>query len=121
MWQGIDQRKFPRTQCKCVVKLQQKEKSSDIPAVTENVGLGGVCVLLRKGLNIFSQVLLEITLDDGKAPLRLPGTIVWVVRRRQIRKEVGFDTGIEFVSLEPQDKARLEACIDKASAEKQRS
>ena len=118
MWQGIDQRRFPRAKYKCVVSLRQPDGASNVSATTENIGLGGVCVLLDKGLDIFSPVALYLTLEDGKPPLAVQGTIVWVVRRREFRKGPYFDTGVEFADLSPEDKARLEAVLDKANAGK---
>lgn len=116
MWQGIDQRRFPRAQYKCQVGLRQPGGASVVSALTENVGMGGVCVLLDKGLDIFSPVELDLTLEDGKPPLHIKGTIVWVVRRREFRKGPSFDTGVEFSELSPEDKARIEAILDKANA-----
>ena len=119
MWQGMDQRQFPRTKCQCVVKLTQEgARSSSLSTLTENIGLGGICVLLQQGLDIFSPVELKLDLKDNGPPLRLKGTIVWVVRRRNLRKGVVYDTGVEFSEMTPQDKARLEAIIDKAAAQK---
>ena len=115
MWQGIDQRRFPRAKFKCVVMLRQAGGSSMISANTENIGLGGVCVLLDKGLDIFSTVGLDLTLDDGKGPLHVKGTVVWVVQRKEFRKGPNFDTGVEFADLSAEDKARIEAVIDKAN------
>ncbi len=85
---------------------------------TENIGLGGVCVLLDKGLDIFSTIELDLTLDDGKAPLHLKGTVVWVVQRKEFRKSPLFDTGVEFADLSAEDTARIEAVIDKANPAK---
>lgn len=113
MWQGIDQRRFPRAQYQCTVHLSQQGTPSAIATVTENIGLGGVCILLEKGLDIFSPVEVELRLTDGRPPLRVKGTIVWVVRRRDLRKGPSFDTGVEFAELSPEDKARIEALIAK--------
>jgi len=115
VWQGIDQRRFPRAKYKCTVALRQAGASSTVAAVTENIGMGGICVLLDKGLDIFSPVELDLTLDDGKGPLRAKGTVVWVVRRKEFRRGPSFDTGVEFAELSAEDKARIEAVIDKAA------
>ncbi|MCM8811844.1 MAG: PilZ domain-containing protein [Candidatus Omnitrophica bacterium] len=113
MWQGINQRRFPRVKSRCVIKLRQAGGTSSISTVTENIGLGGVCVLMDRGLDIFSPVELELTVEDGKPPIRSQGTIVWVVLRRDIKRKQSFDTGIEFSGLSPDDKSRLEALLDK--------
>ena len=77
--------------------------------------MGGICVLLDKGLNLFAPVELDLTLDDGKSPMCVKGTVVWVVQRRDFKKGPAFDTGVEFTDLSPQNKARLEAVLDKAA------
>ena len=118
MWQGIDQRRFPRANYQCVVNLRQAGGVSALSGTTENVGLGGICVLLDKGLDIFSSVDVELTLNDGKSPLKAKGTVVWVVQRRELRKGPNFDTGVEFSELSPEDKARVEAVLDKANSGK---
>ncbi len=118
MWQGMDQRRFPRANYKCVVTLRQEGKPFAISTVTENIGLGGICVLLEKSFDIFSSVDLEISLDDGNPPLHTQGTVVWVVRRRDVKKGPSFDTGVEFADLSAEDRARLEAVIDKVLAKK---
>ncbi|MBI3615954.1 MAG: PilZ domain-containing protein [Candidatus Omnitrophica bacterium] len=115
MWQGMNQRRFPRTKCQCKVRMKQQGHTFTISTVTENVGLGGVCVYLEKGLDIFSPVDLELILGDGKPPVKIQGTIVWVVRRREFKKGYCFDTGVEFAELSPEDKARLDSVIDKVS------
>ncbi len=113
MWQGIDQRRFPRAKYKCTVILRKQGEPSSISSVTENVGLGGVCVFLERSVDIFSPVEIELNLDDGKPPVKSGGTVVWVVRRGEVRRGASFDTGIEFSQLTPEDKARLEAIIEK--------
>lgn len=113
MWQGIDQRRFPRAKYKCTVILREQGESSSISAVTENVGIGGICILLQRSVDIFSAVEVELQLDDGKPPVKTGGTVVWVVRRGELRRGSSFDTGIEFSQLTPEDKARLEAIIEK--------
>ncbi len=111
MWEGMNQRRFPRVQSRCVVKVRQQGTTASISAVTENIGIGGICVLLDKGIDIFSPVELELLIEDGKPPLRSQGTVVWVVRQRELKKKQSFDTGIEFAELSPDDRARLEALI----------
>ena len=114
MWQGINQRRFPRASYKCVVSLRQKGEDKAISTSTENLGLGGVCVLLEQGLDIFSPVELNIQLEDGGGSLQTKGTIVWVVRRGELKRKPSFDTGIEFSELSSENRARLEAILDKA-------
>lgn len=112
----MDQRRFPRAKYKCMVKLRQEGEAAPIASVTENIGLGGVCVLLERGLDIFAPVDLEISLEDGKSPVRVEGTIVWVVRCGNVKRKPAFDTGVEFTDMTPENKTRIEAVLDKAGA-----
>ena len=116
MWQGMDQRRFPRGRYKCVVTVQQSASASPFNAMTENLGLGGVCILIDRSLDIFSPVELEISLEDGQPPLRVSGTVVWVVRQRELRKGSSFDTGVEFNQLSAEQRSRIEAIVDKTAS-----
>ena len=107
----MDQRRFPRLQLGCVVSLRQASSRPAISAVTENIGIGGICVLLNQGLDIFAPVDLELALNDGLSPVFCRGMIAWVVRRRELNRPAVFDTGIEFVGLSPEDNARLERVL----------
>lgn len=113
VWEGINQRRFPRAKYECKVTLNQQGGGVPISAVTENIGLGGVCVLLEKGFDVFSPAELELALKDGLPPLKVQGTVVWVVRRRGVKQGPSYDTGVEFVQLLPEDKSRLEALLSK--------
>ena len=111
MWQGMDQRRFPRVRHTCVVSLRQATSRPAISATTENIGIGGVCVLLDRGLDIFAPVDVELMLEEGAAPLTCRGMIAWVVRRREMNQAPLFDTGIEFVGLTPEDEVRLQRAV----------
>ena len=112
MWQGINQRRFPRANYQCIVKLKSKNSTSEISANTENIGMGGICVLLEHPLEIFSTVEVALLLEKKKSPAVFQGTVVWVVQRRQLKKESRYDTGIEFTEISPEQKAALESILD---------
>lgn len=118
MWQGIDQRRFPRANYKCTVTIRQGDKATPLSAITENIGLGGICIMLEKGLDIFSPVDLQLSLEDSKEAMQVHGTIVWVVRRREMRRKPSYDTGVEFAELSPESKARIEAILDRVKESK---
>lgn len=114
-WGGMDQRRFPRVRQSCTVALRQAVGRPSIAATTENVGIGGVCVLLNRGLDIFAPVDVELALDDGRPPLACRGMVAWVVRRRELNRPVLFDTGIEFVGLPDEDQVRLQQTVTRAA------
>lgn len=112
-WEGINRRRFPRANYACVVRIRRKGSAEAFHTRTENIGCGGVCVMLPKEIGIFSPVEIELDLESGEHKISCDGTIVWVVRRTEIDKDVPnfFDTGIEFVNLKKEDKSRIDKII----------
>jgi hypothetical protein len=116
MWDGIDRRKFPRAQCRCVITIETKDASKTIPTITENIGAGGICAILNEDLGLFRGVNVELELDSGgSANLSCTGTVVWVVKKRdaKIKGTIQFDTGIEFVDIEDDEKERITKFVEK--------
>lgn len=114
MWNGINRRKFPRANYGCFIYIKAKGAAKAISTQTENIGVGGICVVIEEDLGLFQGVELEITLDDGKGPVKCAGTVVWVVKKRPERKDENykFDTGIEFVDLEDSQADRIVKIVD---------
>ncbi len=88
---------------------------------TQNVGAGGLCVLLEQPLERFSTLTLRLELDPSLPFIECQGKVVWVVPSREaVTKKNCFDTGIEFLKLEPahQDLVRryIESRIEEKSA-----
>lgn len=112
-WTGIDRRKFPRANYKCLVTVRKKGGAQTFTTQTENIGAGGVCVILPESLDIFTHVDLVITLLNGMPPLKCGGSIVWIVKRGDSKKpKVNcYDTGIEFVDISKEQTARVEQII----------
>lgn len=106
MWQGVDNRKFPRAVYPCKVVVTRAGMSEQFSTQTENIGKGGVCVVLEKGLEKYCPVALTIYLSDGKPPLEGDGRVVWSVKRKE-----AFDTGIEFLSIRGEDSQRIERIV----------
>ena len=115
MWSGIYRRKFPRANYKCLVTVRKKLNPQTFTTQTENIGIGGVCVILQKRLDIFSQVDLVLTLQNGLPPVKCEGAVVWTVRRADLKKVKpdSYDTGIEFSNIKPDDRQKIEEIIEK--------
>lgn len=115
MWNGMNKRSFPRADYPCKIKVRQKGASDAIVTRTENIGCGGVCVILNKNLGLFKEVELEINLENGLQLVKCDGRIVWVVKRESVGglKPPVFDTGIEFVNLKDEYKDRIDKIIQK--------
>jgi len=122
-WEGLNRRKFPRVNYPCLVVIRNGEEPEDgdddrnstILTHTDNVGVGGVCVILKQDLAMFSPVALELDLLDLGDHICCNGKVVWNVRRQEQdnSKPALYDIGIEFTDIKKEDHARLEKIISR--------
>ena len=115
MWSGIDRRKFPRAYFKCVINIFSKDSPESIVTHTENIGIGGICVIIPEDLGLFRGVNLEVELQDGgTGNIVTSGTVVWVVKKHDHKRSGGmaYDTGIEFVDLPAAAKAKITKIVE---------
>ena len=115
MWNGIDRRKFPRAHYKCVIYIRKKGSTKTISTRTENLGAGGICVMVKEDLGLFQGVDLEVDLENGvPSNIKSNGTVVWVVKKRDLNEKgvLFYDTGIEFVDINEEGKKRITKIID---------
>ncbi|MDP2940582.1 MAG: PilZ domain-containing protein [Candidatus Omnitrophota bacterium] len=109
-WDGMNRRKFPRENYPCLLIVRKNHAAPEAMLThTENIGIGGVCVILKKDLKMFAPLELEIDLLDTQRHIKCEGKIVWVVKRRDdaTTKPSFYDTGIEFVNLSKEDEKRI--------------
>ena len=109
MWNGINRRKFPRASYKCLIAIRKRLTSKVISTMTENIGAGGICVVIKEDLGLFQGVDLELYINDSHPPIKCGGTVVWVVKKSS-PKQKGvylYDTGIEFIDIRPEDREKL--------------
>ena len=114
MWDGINRRKFPRANYKCLITIKRRLTSKTISTQTENIGAGGICVIIKDDLGLFQGVDLELYIDDGKGQIKCGGTVVWVVKKSD-PKQKGvhlYDTGIEFIDIRPEDRERITNIVE---------
>ncbi|MFH1552954.1 MAG: PilZ domain-containing protein [Candidatus Omnitrophota bacterium] len=115
MWEGINQRKFPRVNYKCRIRVSKGAWKESIDTLTENIGAGGICVALEKDFALFDVVSLELFLGDGEDPVICSGTIVWVVKQHPMTQaeKVMYDTGVEFQDISEKDRERVSRLVNK--------
>ncbi|MFA5158959.1 MAG: PilZ domain-containing protein [Candidatus Omnitrophota bacterium] len=116
LWDGFNKRKFPRLHLTCEVAIQLVGKQKAFTASTEDVGLGGVSVMLSEPLERFDRCKISLELKDGEPPVRCIGRSVWVIPiqdRKSAKKN--FDTGLEFLDLDELSRKRLRAFITSPS------
>lgn len=115
-WEGLNRRKFPRVNYPCLVVLNHQKASSDVILThTENIGIGGVCVILKQNIDMFAPVEIELDLLDLGDHIRCKGKIVWNVQRQADinKKPLFYDLGIEFDGLSDADRKRLQEVVDR--------
>ncbi len=113
-WDGLDRRKFPRANYPCLIIIRHGQATPEaLLTHTENIGIGGVCVILKKNLKLFMPIELEIDLLDTSSHLRCKGKIVWCIKRSSTEKKKPsfYDTGIEFTGIKDEAVKRIEGII----------
>ena len=110
-WAGLDQRAFPRISSRCDVMIRD-HIGGTLKTKTQNLGGGGVCVILNQEIEKLSKVRLRLSLEQSLDPVECEGRVVWMVRSKEPSTgKTSFDTGIEFVNLKPGDQERIMAFI----------
>jgi c-di-GMP-binding flagellar brake protein YcgR len=114
MWDGINRRKFPRANYKCLISIKKRLTAKTISTQTENIGAGGICVIIKEDLGLFQGVDVELYLDDARPPIKCGGTVVWVVKKASSKKgNYLYDTGIEFIDIRPEDREKISELVEK--------
>ena len=117
-WDGADRRKNPRVKFPCLLTFNAPKttpyKYDSFLTHTENIGLGGICVVISKDPKTLSKVQLEIDLLDMAEHIVCEGKIAWSVKRggAEKRKPTFYDVGIEFEDLKESDAKRLEEIVN---------
>jgi PilZ domain. len=114
MWNGINRRKFPRASYKCLITIKRRLAAKTISTHTENIGAGGICVMIKEDLGLFQGVDLELHLEDTRPPIKCGGTVVWVVKKSEAKQKGSYiyDTGIEFIDVRPEDRDRISEAVE---------
>ena len=120
MWNGINRRKFPRAEYPCKLTVKRKDHPDSLSAKTENIGIGGICVILPRDLGIFAPVETQLDLLDHQPVIECDGAIMWIVKKGQ-DDHTTFDTGIEFTNLKREDETRIDSIVEKIFKDEERS
>lgn len=116
MWDGFDNRKFPRLNLNCDIKVKCAEDGTVIKSVTENVGVGGVAVILDKAIERFSTCELKFKVDDEQPEISCSGKVMWIVPMKDLHgRKTRYDVGIEFVDLDDEAREEIRTAIENFS------
>ena len=123
-WEGMNRRKFPRVKFPCLVKIVHHDKPADVVLThTENLSGGGICVVIKKSLELFSPVSIEIDLMDSEDVIACKGRTTWAIRRKATEsvKPSYYDTGFEFVDIREEDRKRIDLTVEHFLKSQQRA
>jgi c-di-GMP-binding flagellar brake protein YcgR len=115
VWEGMNRRKFPRVNFPCLVKVVHQDKTADVILThTENLSGGGICVVIKKSLELFSPAIVELDLMDGEDIISCKGRTIWAVRRKATEpvKPSYYDIGFEFMDIREEDRKRIERTVE---------
>ncbi len=108
-WDGNNRREFIRTGASLQVcyKVEGAAKGGD-NGVTNDIGEGGIGVVLSEKFSKGNILNLEISLPDGSRHISAKGRISWI--KESYTDESGrknFDAGIEFLKIQKENRERL--------------
>ena len=115
-WAGLNRRKFPRVSYPCMITLKHADEKSEVLLThTENLGIGGVCVVIKHSIKLFTPVELEVDLMDASNHIKCQGKIVWCIRRKttENKKPSFYDVGVEFSDIPFADQRRLDEIVSR--------
>ena len=118
-WEGLNRRRFPRVKYPCLVTVWYGEEGEGERETflthTENLGIGGSCIICHKRFKMFAPIEMEIDLLDMEGHVRCKGKIVWVVQRKDpdSRKPLTYDIGVEHEDLNEEDKRRVSKIVQR--------
>jgi len=103
VWNGIEKRRFVRANFPCKIVIYTPARHT-IVTHTENIGAGGLRVIIDEKLDISSLVDLEIRLNNE--PIKSKGRVVWVIKTTDSSSSqpTRYDTGIEFYQIDEADR-----------------
>lgn len=112
MWDGFNKRKFPRLALRCEVTILSDLSGKPLVTLTENVGIGGVCIILDHQLERFSKTRLRLDLEEGTS-IECDGRVVWAVPTQGTKpNSKQYDTGIEFTGLDEETSAKIRQYLE---------
>ena len=120
MWDGFNKRKFPRIDLRCEVILRDRPQGRILQGRTENVGAGGICVMLEELLERFSLVTLRLELDPHLPWVESLGKVVWIVPSQEVASgKKSYDTGVEFVNMDPGHQELIRSYVESRAGKKE--
>ena len=111
-WEGQERRRFPRAIFPCRIAVGSPIRW--LASHTEDIGAGGVKVILEERLPLCTPVSVELFFEKDKS-IKCKGKIVWVeeeLNPLDMNSEpLMFVTGIGFTEIKDHDKEYIEKLV----------
>jgi len=109
-------RRFVRANFPCKITIYTPDEHT-LCTHTENIGAGGIKVIIEEHLETSSLVGLELMLKT--TPIVCKGRVVWVTKKESIARRgfFLFDTGIEFYEIKDKDQKKIKSFVEKIAAD----
>lgn len=101
---GQEKRRFVRANFPCEIIVFTPEKYR-FTSQTENIGAGGLRIVVREKLSMASTVELKIYFGDE--PIVCKGKVVWMIEKVPSL----FDIGLEFFDLREKDRIFIDSLV----------
>jgi Tfp pilus assembly protein PilZ len=103
-----EKRGFPRVNVTCKISVVSGDRPLVLNSHTENLGAGGVRVIIEEKIDYNKAIDLELFLSDREKPLKCKGKVVWVneIKPTEIKPRL-FDTGIQFMEMSDPDRKQI--------------
>ncbi|UCG35633.1 MAG: PilZ domain-containing protein [Candidatus Omnitrophota bacterium] len=110
-WAGPERRRFVRANFPCKITLSIPEKHVII-SHTENIGAGGVRVLIPERLEV--STLVDLAIYIAEEPTICKGRVVWMVERKTLFSEEPhlYDIGIEFYEIDEESQRFIQSFVE---------
>ena len=114
-WNGSERRQAVRIDASLIVRYSvEKKQRIRLNGQMKDVSNNGMRLLANEKLTKGTLLLIEFDLPDAKKIISTEGKVAWTNGGFTERDEIGrriFHTGIQFVSIKPDDKNKLDAYI----------
>lgn len=100
-YSGAERRQFPRANVACRLVISASNISMDVR--TENIGPGGIRVLLPHEIARDTLMCMELHAEEGKV-VSCQGYIAWIMIAKDAAGNKIYDTGIKFSNLSDEDR-----------------
>jgi hypothetical protein len=102
-----ERRIFPRSNINCKISVISDFRILVFNTEVENIGEGGIRVVLREKLGVSTPLDIEIFPADKGMPIKCKGEVIWGNEKVIKEKEHVFDTGVKFTYISEEGKARI--------------